>query len=77
MKELLEIYDLDGNILKTQKRDEFYGEIKKEFKKTGKITKQIKSIRMLLLNSKGHMYIQKRSYYKSENAGLYDKTIGG
>ena len=32
---------------------------------------------MLLLNSKGHMYIQKRSHYKSENAGLYDKTIGG
>ena len=77
MEELLEIYDLDGNIIKTQKRDEFYNEIKEEFKKTGKITKQVKSIRMLLLNSKGHMYIQKRSYYKLENAGLYDKTIGG
>lgn len=77
MTELLEIYDLDGNIIKTQKRDEFYDEIKKEFKETGKITKQVKSIRMILLNSKGHMYIQKRSYYKKENAGLYDKTIGG
>jgi len=77
MSELLEIYDLDGNIIKTQKRDEFYDEIKKEFKETGKITKQVKSIRMILLNSKGHMYIQKRSYYKKENAGLYDKTIGG
>ena len=44
MEELLEIYDLDGNIIKTQKRDEFYDEIKKEFKETGKITKQVKSI---------------------------------
>ena len=77
MEELLEIYDLDGNIIKIQDRVEFYKEIKKEFKETGKITKQVKAIRLILLNSRGHMYIQKRSYYKDENPGLYDKTIGG
>ncbi|MFC1769321.1 NUDIX domain-containing protein, partial [Nanoarchaeota archaeon] len=58
-------------------RDEFYSDIKKEFKKQGKISKQVKGIRLLLMNSKGRIYLQKRSKFKKENAGLYDKTIGG
>ena len=31
----------------------------------------------MLLNSQGRIYLQKRSTAKEENAGLYDKTIGG
>ncbi len=41
-KEILEIYNLKGKFIKNQERKAFYDEIKKEFSKTGKITKQIK-----------------------------------
>ena len=77
MKELLEIYDLNNNLIGTQERDSFYREIHQEFKKTGKITRQIKSIRLILMNSNGRIYIQRRSYVKKENPNLYDKTVGG
>lgn len=76
-KELLEIYDLSDKLLGTQKRDEFYQEIKDEFAKRGKITRKIKTIRLFLINSQGRIYLQKRTRLKPENPGLYDKTIGG
>ncbi|MFH1849056.1 MAG: NUDIX domain-containing protein [archaeon] len=77
MTEKLDIYDLMGKHLGTQERKQYYSEIKQEFKKTGSITRQIKSIRLLLMNSKGRIYLQKRSKLKDENSGLYDKTVGG
>ncbi|MFC1697726.1 NUDIX domain-containing protein [Nanoarchaeota archaeon] len=77
MTEKLEIYDMDGNLLRVQDRDEYYESIREEFKKNGKITTQVKAIRMLLMNERGMLYIQKRSPLKAENPGLYDKTVGG
>ncbi|MBU1111180.1 MAG: NUDIX domain-containing protein [archaeon] len=77
MAEKLEVYDLKGNLIGVQDRKEFYDEIKAEFKRTGKITKLVKTIRLLLMNSKGRIYLQKRSNLKNENPGLYDKTVGG
>ncbi|MDD5731730.1 MAG: NUDIX domain-containing protein [Patescibacteria group bacterium] len=77
MSEKLEIFDLGGNSLGSQERDLFYSEIKKEFAEKGTITRQVKSIRLLLMNSKGRIYLQKRSKLKSENPGLYDKTVAG
>ena len=77
MSEKLEVYDLDENLIEVKDRDEFYKEIKEEFKKTGKITKQIKRVLLLLMNSKGKIAIQRRDSSKKENSGLYDKTIGG
>jgi len=76
-KEILEIYNLKGKFIKNQERKAFYDEIKKEFSKTGKITKQIKRFTCLLMNSKGRIYLQKRSKFKKENSGLHDKTVGG
>ncbi|MBU1974930.1 MAG: NUDIX domain-containing protein, partial [Nanoarchaeota archaeon] len=75
--ELLEVYDLEGNLIRTQQRADFYKEIKEEFKNTGKITKQVKRITLILMTSNGRIYIQKRSDEKKENPGLYDKTVGG
>jgi len=77
MREKLEIFDLEGNSLGTQDRKEFYSEIKEEFRKSGKISRKIKSVRLLLMNSKGRIFLQKRSKIKPENPGLYDKTVGG
>ncbi len=77
MSEKLEIFDLEESPLGIMERNKYYSEIKKEFAKTGKITRQIKTIRLLLLNSEGRIYLQKRSKLKNQNPGLYDKTVGG
>ncbi len=77
MVELLEVYDLNEKLLKVEERKKFYSDVKKEFIKKGKISRQVKTIRLLLMNSKGRIYLQKRSKLKDENPGLYDKTIGG
>ena len=77
MKELLEIFDLKQNFLKIQERVSFYEEIENEFYQEGNISKKIKVVNVLILNSKGRIYLQKRSLLKSQNSGLYDKTVGG
>lgn len=77
MSEKLEVYDLNENLIEVEERDEFYREIKKEFQKTGKITKQIKRVLLLLMNSQGKIVLQRRNLSKQENSGLFDKTIGG
>ncbi len=77
MSESLEIYKLDGTLIGTQNRDEFYAEVKKEFNEKGVISKKVKTIRVLLMNSLGRIYLQKRSDIKNENPSLYDKTVGG
>ena len=77
MNELLETYKLDGTFLDNQDRKEFYDEAKKEFNEKGTISKKIKTIRVLLMNSYGRIYLQKRSETKNENPNLYDKTVGG
>jgi len=77
MSEKLEIYNLDSELITIKNRKEFYSEIKTEFKNTGKISKKVKTIRLFLMNSSGRIYLQKRSKIKTENAGMYDKTVGG
>lgn len=77
MNEVLEVFDLDGNYLADEEREIFYQKSRDEFKKTQKITRQIKQVRLLLLNSQGNIFLQKRSKAKMDNKGLYDKTIGG
>jgi isopentenyldiphosphate isomerase len=77
MSEKLEIYDLNENLIEIKKRDDFYKEIKSEFEKSKKISKQVKRILLLLMNSKGKIILQRRNLSKKENAGLFDKTIGG
>lgn len=77
MEELLAVYDENNRLVKIQARDSFYLEAKKELKSKGRITSKVKTIRVLLMNSAGRIYLQKRSKFKNDNAGLYDKTVGG
>ncbi len=77
MSEKLDIYDLEGNFLKVVDRKEYFANSKEQFVKTGKVSSRVRSIRLLLLNSDGRIYLQKRSRNKPENPGLFDKTIGG
>lgn len=77
MTELLEIFNMSGELLKVEDRKKFYSEIKKEYADDKKITKQVKRVLLILMNSKGRIFLQFRSKEKNENPGLYDKTIGG
>lgn len=76
-KELLEVFNLKERLLGVEERDAFYAKSRLEYEETGKITRQVRTIRLLLMNSQGRVYVQRRSATKSDNAGLYDKTIGG
>lgn len=41
------------------------------------MTKKVATVRAIIMNTKGDLYIQQRSKSKKYNAGLFDKTIGG
>ncbi|TSC77631.1 MAG: NUDIX hydrolase [Parcubacteria group bacterium Gr01-1014_24] len=77
IKEKLEIYSLKGKFLGVMDRKVFHEQSKREFFKFGKVFSKVKTVRLVLMNSNGMIYIQKRSLLKKDNAGLYDKTIGG
>ncbi len=77
MAEIVEVYDLEGDLLALQDRKEFEKEIKAEYKDTKKITRKLKAIRLMLLNSDGRIYLQYRARNKKSNPGLLDKSIGG
>ena len=77
MSEKLEVYDLENKLIRLEDRNKFYSDIENEWKVDKKVSKKVKSIRVLLMNSKGRVYLQKRSKFKEVNPGMYDKTIGG
>lgn len=75
--EKVQVFDLSGKLIGMKDKTQFYDEIRKEYKKTGKVTKQVHTIRLFLMNANGGIYLAKRSKLKKENTLLYDKTIGG
>ena len=77
MTENLEVYDLEGRLLGTQERDAFYAQNKTEFSLKGEITRQVRTVRAILITSNGRVYIPRRSKIKKENPGLFDKSLGG
>lgn len=58
-------------------RKDFYDEQIKAFKQYGKPTRAVEIINILIFNSHGELIIQKRSFDKTHNPGLLDKSIGG
>lgn len=58
-------------------RKDFYDEQVKVYKEEGNPSKAVEVVNVLLFNSHGELIIQKRSFDKSHNAGLLDKSIGG
>ncbi len=75
MSEKLEIYNMEWELISIEDRKDFYIEARKEFKNTWKITKKVKSVRILLLNSSWRIYLQKRSSSKTENPWMYEKSV--
>jgi hypothetical protein len=77
MHTLLDIFDLKNRRLGPMESKDFYRSIEEEFRTKGKISRKVQQIRVLMMNSNGCIYAQKRSAFTRQNAGLYDKTIGG
>jgi len=77
MPEYLEVYNLKNKFLGVKERNKFYKDAKKEFLKKKKVSKKVKTIRLIVLNTDGRIYLQRRSKTKFHNPNLYDKTIGG
>ncbi len=78
MSETVNTYMLDNPEVSTpMNRNEFYAEQVAEYKKGGKPTRAVEVVNVIVFNSHGEMIIQKRSFEKTHNAGLLDKSVGG
>jgi len=78
MSEMINSYPIqDPETLVPMDRKKFYEEQIAIFKETGKPTRAVDAIAILIFNSKGEILLQKRSYDKSHNPGLIDKSMGG
>jgi isopentenyldiphosphate isomerase len=78
MNELLEVYSTKGKPLgRIKEKDSFHEKMKKEYLKYGKVSIKHKHARALLLTTNGKLILQRRSKWKGDNPGLWDKSIGG
>ena len=60
-REKLDVFTLGNELIGSQKRGDFYDEIRKEFDTSGKISKKVKQVRLILMNSSGRIYLQQRN----------------
>lgn len=77
IKDKIEIYNLDSEMETIDYVDNFYKKVKQDFKEKGETLYKVKTVFLLLINSAGKIYVQKRSKNKIQEIGKYDKTIGG
>jgi len=78
MNEILNTYLLDkSDVVVPMDRDEFYKEQIAAFNKTGQPSRAVEIVNVFIFNKSGELLVQKRSYSKSHNAGLLDKSVGG
>jgi len=75
-KEKIKVYNMQNKLLGLKNKFQFYKKLREEFKKKGKATKKVHTIRLFLLNKEGRLYLSRRSELKKENTLLFDKTIG-
>lgn len=77
MPEMLKTYSLEGEYLGQLEKKEAHERMRKEYFETGKVTTRHKHVRLLLMTSMGRVILQRRSKWKGDNPGKWDKTIGG
>ena len=76
-KELVEQYSDEGENIGVVEKSESHDQMKKEFKEKGVVSTRHKHVLLMILTSQGRVILQRRSRWKGDNAGLWDKTIGG
>jgi isopentenyldiphosphate isomerase len=77
MKEMLKMYSDEGELLGEMEKKVFHETMRKEFADKGQVSTFHKHVRLLLLTSNGRVILQRRSKWKGDNPGMWDKTIGG
>jgi len=77
MNEIVELYSQNGKRLGFKDKRESHKKMMDEFFKTGKASIKHKHARAIILTSTGKLILQKRSKWKGDNPGLWDKTVGG
>jgi len=77
IKEFLDVYSDEGEKIGQMEKKEFHEKLRKDYLENGSASLRHKHVKLLLLNSKGRLILQRRSKWKGDNAGLWDKTIGG
>lgn len=78
MSEIVSTYLLsDPDQVVPMEREEFYENQKEIFRKTGKPTRAVEIIDVLLFTPNGEVILQKRAKHKNHNPGLIDKSVGG
>ena len=78
MSEIITTYLLkDPDQKMPMDRDDFYNEQIRIFKETGKPTRAIEVVQLLLFTPEKEIILQKRSKRKNHNPGMMDKSIGG
>lgn len=78
MSEIVTTYQLrEPEIPLPMERHKFYEEQLKVITKTGKPSRAVEVIALLLFNKRGEIILQKRSGAKNHNPYLIDKAIGG
>jgi isopentenyldiphosphate isomerase len=78
VSEIITTYDAESPVTAIQmKRDDFYREQVDLSKKGKKPSKAVAVVNVLMFDTKGEIFIQKRSSVKAHNPGLFDKSMGG
>ena len=76
-QELLDVYSFEGEVVGQMEKKEFHERIRQEYQEKGSSSIRHKDVKLFLLTSKGRIILQRRSKWKGDNAGMWDKTIGG
>jgi isopentenyldiphosphate isomerase len=77
MNEMLETYSAEGENVGSVEKSEIHAKMKDEYTKSGKVTLRHKDVKLIVLTSSGRIILQRRSKWKGDNPGKWDKTIGG
>ncbi|MBT4870103.1 MAG: NUDIX domain-containing protein [Candidatus Diapherotrites archaeon] len=77
MAELLEMFSDEGELIGSMEKKKFHQTQRKEFFENGKVTSRHKAVKLILMTSTGRVILQRRSKWKGDNAGMWDKTVGG
>ena len=77
MPELLDTFSIEGEHTGNQEKKAMHQQMQKEFFETGKVSIRHKDVKLLLLTGNGRVVLQRRSKWKGDNPGKWDKTVGG
>ncbi len=78
MSEIITTYEIrEPNIPIPMERIKFYEEQVKTFKKTGRPSRTVEIVHVLLFTPEGEILLQKRAPSKHHNPNLIDKSMGG